>query len=759
MNANSAEQLDSKNTNSAERAVKHAAEKAAEQVSPNNTGSAESTEGAGSVENTGSACQISPKVSVVIPAYNSQRYLRQCLDSALSQTLSDIEVICVNDGSTDDTLTIMREYAARDSRVRIIDKENAGYGAGVNDGFAAAKGEYVAILESDDYVQPTMYETYYKTACENGKPDLVRGNWFKFMGEEPHQKRILRQPTMVKAWYGHVFDPSKDPMTLRLFAINQPGIYRRSFIVENNIRLNESPGASYQDNGLFFQLMCLAHSCILLEERLYMLRRDNPNSSFYAKDKVFTICDEYDFVHDFMKSHPEFGHERLELAAARRFRSYVWTMNRLDPKLRPMFAERFHDDFAALDAAGELSRERFTAQDWGVLQVLLSSPYLYFLLHRQNRIARKKQLEKEDLKHGKEYRVGHKLLKLPRLILGRPEGGTGKSSNEEPVSDFVRPKGFVGAPIDWRLVPENIPESLRSWYISKSCEELDFEDAQTYGQKIQWLKMFDATPEKTLLTDKYLARDWVTERIGTDHLIPLIAAYDTADEVDFSVLPTSFVLKTNHGSGAVCIVKDVSMLDRAKVLGDMSRSLKMNYMLHYGYEIHYMNIPPKILVEENIAPEQGITAEYKFTCFNGKPHSIWCTTGIAEGGQRFRNSYDLDWNLLPEVALWPNVEKPIPRPKNLDEMADIATKLSQGFTHVRVDLFSVEDKIYFGEMTFTPTSGMVTFDPPEARWEYGRLIELPEERNTALLEQIAAWRSEALGQQVRAFELRACIRG
>ncbi len=684
-----------------------------------------------------------PKVSVVIPAYNSERYLRQCLDSVLSQTLSDIEVVCVNDGSTDATLQIMRDYEARDPRVHVIDKANAGYGAGINDGFAAATGEYVAILESDDYVLPTMYETYWRAACDAGKPDLVRGNWFKFMGDGPSQKRIPRQPTEIRAWYGHVFDPSKDPMTLRLFGINQPGIYRRAFIVENGIRLNESPGASYQDNGLFFQLMCLAHSCILIEDRLYMLRRDNPDSSFYSKGKVFALCGEYDFIRDFMKKHPELGQERLELAAVKRFHNYKWTMNRIAPELRYTFAERFHDDFATLDAAGELNREHFTAIEWSMLQAVLSSAHLYYLLHRQNKMTGNERRQKNRLKNSREYRMGRKLLKLPRLILGRSEG-TG-APHDEAASEFIRPEGFMGAPLDWSRVPENIPESLRGWYTAKTSEALDFDDVRTYNQKAQWLKLFDATPEKTRLADKYLVRDWVAERIGERYLIPLLGVYDTADEIDFSALPEAFVLKTNHGSGGVCVVDGTHAADTAKIRRDLSTSLSKNFALQHGYEIHYMNIPPKIVAEENIDRAATGLVEYKVNCFGGKPHSVWCSTGLTGKAKHCRDCYDTNWNLLPHLASYPNLDAGVPRPDNLDELLDVASKLSQGFAHVRVDLFEVEGRVYFGEMTFTPTSGIISFNPPEARWDYGRLIELPEKRDTRLLDQIAAWRAEALG--------------
>ena len=687
-----------------------------------------------------------PKVSIVIPAYNVERYLRTCLDSALAQTLSDIEVVCVNDGSTDSTLDIMREYAARDARVRIIDKANAGYGAGVNDGFAAARGEYVAILEADDLVEPTMYETYWRAAAGNGKPDLVRGNWRKFKGEGTARTFIDRQPTQAKAWYGHVFDPSKDPMALRLFAINQPGIYRRTFIVENGIRLHESPGASYQDNGLFYQLMCLAHSCYLLEERLYLLRRDNPNSSFYAKDKVFAICDEFDFIREFMLARLELADERLarlELAAAKRFQSYQWNMGRIAPELRPAFAERFHDDFAALEATGELNRERFTAREWNALQTVLSSGHLYLLSYCRDAELRKERRERKRLQHGAEYRMGRKLLKLPRLVLGRPEGGQAAPPNAAP--GFVRPSGFVGAPIDWRLVPENIPEALRAWYTKKTGEALDFDDAHTYNQKVQWLKLFDATPVKTLLADKYLARDWVAERIGSEHLIPLLGVYDTANEIDFDALPGSFVLKTNHGSGGVCVADDARTLDRVKVRTRLAASLNENYTLHYGYEIQYLNIPPKIVAEENIDREGTGLIDYKFNCFDGTPHSVWCSAGLTGKAKHCRDCYDTNWELLPYLASYPNLDASVPHPDNLDEMLDIASKLSQGFAHVRVDLFNTRGKIYFGEMTFTPRSGVDSFDPPETRWDYGRLIELPEKRDTTLLDQIAAWRAEALG--------------
>ena len=699
----------------------------------------------------------SPKISVVVPAYNSQKYITQCLNSILEQTLSDLEIICINDGSTDDTLKIMKSFEQKDKRVKIIDKKNAGYGAGINDGFAAACGKYVAIVESDDYILPNMYEKLYKAAEQNNMPDIVKCCWYKFKGAGKKQKLIKRQPTKLESYYNRLFSPFDDPATLRLQSLNQPGIYRRDFITKNNIKLNESPGASYQDNGLCFQLFALAKSCYIIKDRLYMLRRDNPDSSFYAKDKVFAMCGEHHFIRQFVLNHPDLGKPQLEMAAMLRFHGYEWTMHRLGRDLRPMFAARAHEDFCKLQEAGEINPRLFSPAEYNQVQLMLTSGHFYFLSYRSSDNWRKSKERAASLQNSAEYKVGRKLLKLPRAILKRPQnhgvasdapaqsskkGGTGVR-HENAIDD--RPEGFVGALPNWKLLPQDLCEAVSSWYAASTLDRLDLDNPLTFNQKLQWLKLFATTPLKTQLADKYEVRKWVEQCIGKEYLIPLIGAYDNADEIDFEALPSSCVMKTNHGCGHVHVIDNKANFDFAGACADLQKNLQENFVFRWGFEIQYMNIKPKIIIEQNLNLAGRELVDYKFNCFDGKPYSIWCGTDTTNHDAHCRNSYDLNWNLLPESCTWPNTSKKIEKPDNLDDMLEVASKLSCGFAYVRVDLYNVDGKIYFGEMTFTPSGGVVKFDPPQAAWEYGDKIMLPPERDMTLLEQIEHWRKEALG--------------
>ena len=146
------------------------------------------------------------KVSIIVPAYNAEAYLRQCLDSIISQTLQDIEILCINDGSKDSTLEIMREYAAKDSRLKVIDKPNTGYGNSMNVGLQMAKGEYIGIVESDDFVKPEMYQVLYEAASKN-ELDLVKADFVVFMEAEGKRMDIERKLSTDPFYYNRVLDP------------------------------------------------------------------------------------------------------------------------------------------------------------------------------------------------------------------------------------------------------------------------------------------------------------------------------------------------------------------------------------------------------------------------------------------------------------------------------------------------------------------------------------------------------------------------
>ena len=219
-----------------------------------------------------------PKVSVVIPVYNVQKYLGRCLDSVIGQTLKEIEIIAVNDGSTDDSLVILREYEEKDSRIRIIDKPNSGYGNSMNRGIAAARGEYIGIVESDDFIAEDMYESLYALTRE-GTGDVVKGNFYDYYGGGTKPSKVVRNTERDSV------KKMEEPFTLEENAQILWGhpsvwsaIYRRDFLTENSISFVEDH-RGWEDNPFFHETLCRAESIFWTDKPLYYYRRDNPDSS------------------------------------------------------------------------------------------------------------------------------------------------------------------------------------------------------------------------------------------------------------------------------------------------------------------------------------------------------------------------------------------------------------------------------------------------------------------------------------------------
>ena len=322
-----------------------------------------------------------PKVSVVIPCYNAKKYLRECLDSVVNQTLKDIEIICVNDGSTDATLSIIQEYAARDSRIRIIDKPNSGYGDSMNQGFDIAEGDYLGIVESDDFVEPDMFERLYKVAVKN-ELDVCKAGFYQYSTvPEIRNVPIL---TAVKLAGKRVFCPVTDfksshrqaeffTSTAAIWA----GIYRRDFIRENHIHFNPTPGASYQDVGFCFKVWAKAKRVQMLNCCLLHYRVDNAASSVHSRGKVFCICEEYEELDRFLRSDPVLHGLLIPVMVYNKYNSYNWNYERLVGKSQAAFLHRFYGEFRQHNEEGVLQRKFFSWYAWNDLQMILLDPDRY----------------------------------------------------------------------------------------------------------------------------------------------------------------------------------------------------------------------------------------------------------------------------------------------------------------------------------------------------------------------------------------------
>lgn len=266
--------------------------------------------------------------------------------------------------------------------------------------------------------------------------------------------------------------------------------------------------------------------------------------------------------------------------------------------------------------------------------------------------------------------------------------------------------------------------AVASMFKSKIGRDLDWNNLQTYTEKMQWEKLYDKNPLKVTLSDKYLVRNWVASKIGDEYLIPLLGKWDTTKDLDFEKLPNQFVLKTNCGSGDVIIIRDKSKLskhDKKVIKAKLDYYLKCDFGAT-SYELHYSLIKPCIIAEKFIDSSEKDLPDYKFLCFDGKAYFCWVDKGRYSNHSR--HVYDTEWNFQKWNQMYEIRDIGIPKPQNFDVMLKIATKLSEGFPHVRVDLYNIEGKIYFGEMTFTNGSGFDLIHPYEADLHLGSLWHL-----------------------------------
>lgn len=247
---------------------------------------------------------------------------------------------------------------------------------------------------------------------------------------------------------------------------------------------------------------------------------------------------------------------------------------------------------------------------------------------------------------------------------------------------------------------------------------------RTFNEKLQWLKLNYKDPKYTNLVDKYEVKRIVGGIIGTEYIIPTYGVWNTFDEIDFDTLPDQFVLKCTHDSGGICICEDKTHFDRKKAQRKIERCLKKKYFYEHR-EYPYKDVKPRIIAEKYLVDESGWQLkDYKIFCFNGHPKFVEVDYDRYVGHKL--NVYDLNWNYIDFYMTShndPNVE--IPRPKKLSKMLELAEMLAKDEIFVRVDFYSVDDKIFFGELTYHPGCGMIDFHPEEYDLKLGEMLSLP----------------------------------
>lgn len=258
---------------------------------------------------------------------------------------------------------------------------------------------------------------------------------------------------------------------------------------------------------------------------------------------------------------------------------------------------------------------------------------------------------------------------------------------------------------------------------------LDFNKCKTFTEKLQWLKLYDATPIKGDLVDKFLVRDWVSSKIGSEYLIPLLGVWDEFDDIDFNKLPSQFVLKCNHGSGLNIIVRDKDTLEKQQTRERINAWLSIDFAT-VDFELYYTYVDRKIIAEKFM---ENIESKYSFWCFDGKPNC--CRVSTRKGSYLRIDYFDLNWTRLDyEQKDHPNSDNPeqIPAPENFELMKELAAKLAGDFEFVSVDFYEVDGHVYFSGITFTPDSGNFVYKSEGTDEYLGSLLELPAPKITRL---------------------------
>ena len=264
------------------------------------------------------------------------------------------------------------------------------------------------------------------------------------------------------------------------------------------------------------------------------------------------------------------------------------------------------------------------------------------------------------------------------------------------------------------------------WKISDMQYPLNIEHPSTYCEKLQWLKLHDRKPIYTTMVDKVESKKYVSSIIGEEYIIPTIAVWENIQEIDWDILPNSFVMKCSHDSGGIVICRDKSKLDKKKAIQTMRKGLKRHYYWQ-NREWPYKNVKPRIIVEEYMEDKKtGELRDYKFFCFDGVVKALFVASERQKEGEETKfDFFDEKYNHLPIINGHPNASIIPEKPSCFQNMIDLASKLSKGIPHLRVDFYEMNGMVYFGELTFFHWSGMMPFEPVDWDYEFGKWIHLP----------------------------------
>lgn len=262
----------------------------------------------------------------------------------------------------------------------------------------------------------------------------------------------------------------------------------------------------------------------------------------------------------------------------------------------------------------------------------------------------------------------------------------------------------------YTYVPDELYLKMKYWAVTG--RDLNLDHPQTFSEKIQWLKLNDKNPLYTMMVDKIEVKKFIKNRIGQEYIIPTLSECENMDDIDFESLPNQFVLKCNHDSGGVVVVRDKNKINIEEIMKTMGRRLRSNYY-YYGREWPYKDVIPRILIEQYMEDERiGDLRDYKIHCFDGTPSFIQVIGNrVLENKKAKQSFYDFKWKKIDLIfGDYPPYSYELEKPHNLEKMFLISSELSKNLKYVRVDLYEINERLYFGELTFYPNSGFYSYN-------------------------------------------------
>ena len=341
------------------------------------------------------------KISVLMPSLNVVTYISECVKSVLEQTLKDIEIICIDAGSTDGTLEILESFAEKDNRVKIIKSPIKSYGYQMNLGIDVAQGDYIGIVETDDYIASNMYEELYSHVLE-GEPDFIKASYTEFGSNEDNRVYNYVCKPVIEEISGKNIDLNKNPQ-YRLCDVNHiwSCIYKKSFITAEGIRFNETPGASYQDTSFSFLVGCLAKNCIYLSDTYYYYRIDNSGSSVKQSSKINYIVDEFNYIKKTLElKKVDTSDIQKDIDDLKLF-LYTWNYFRISSEFRSQFLDRIVDEI--IEYKHKYSNYEHSSQVIYELELLSNKDIIKDVSSEKQIIHEAMQKLSDGIKHGKNY--------------------------------------------------------------------------------------------------------------------------------------------------------------------------------------------------------------------------------------------------------------------------------------------------------------------------------------------------------------------